>query len=62
MDMEAAATLPQSDNTDFDKLLNMDLKKIDNTLLAKLVEEVRADKNIIDTNDYNRFHNRHNRS
>lgn len=62
MDIKEIATLPRTDNTDFQKLLNVDLKKLDNPLLAKLVEEVRNEESIIDPTYYNRFHNRHNRS
>jgi hypothetical protein len=62
MDINETATLPETAKNDFQKLLNVDLKKLDNPLLAKLVEEVRIEESIIDTNYYNRFHNRHNRS
>jgi hypothetical protein len=62
MEIKEIATLPQTGNADFQKLLNVDLKKLDNPLLAKLVEEVRNEESIIDQTYYNRFHNRHNRS
>ena len=62
MKMNENATLPQNTNNDFQKLLSIDLNKLDNPLLSKLVEEVRNEESAIKSHDYNRFHNRHNRS
>ena len=62
MNLNETAALPKTSENDFQKLLNVDLKKLDHPLLAKLVEEVRIEEDRINMNDYNRFHNRHNRS
>lgn len=62
MKIQETVTVAQTDKNEFQKLLNVDITKLDNQLLAKLVEEVRNEDGIIDTTYYNRFHNRHNRS
>jgi hypothetical protein len=60
--IETTATLTEAPKKDFQQLLNVDFKKIDNPLLAKLIEEVRHEEALVEVSLYNRFHNRHNRS
>lgn len=53
-----ATTLPENE---FAKLRESPLSEIPSEILAKLIEEVRNEE-ILNTNAYDRFHNRHNRS
>lgn len=45
----------------FDKLREITPDKLPNSVLARLIEEVRNDEQVLSNNSYNRFHNRHNR-
>ncbi len=45
----------------FDKLREITPDKLPNKVLARLIEEVRNDEQVLSNNSYNRFHNRHNR-
>lgn len=45
----------------FDQLRETTPDKIPNSVLARLIDEVKNDEKILTNNSYNRFHNRHNR-
>ncbi len=45
----------------FEQLREVTPDKIPNAVLARLIDEVRNDEQVISNHAYNRFHNRHNR-
>lgn len=45
----------------FDRLRETSPDKLPNAVLARLIEEVRNDEQVLSNHSYNRFHNRHNR-
>ena len=45
----------------FEKLREATPDKIPNSVLLRLIEEVRNDEKVLTNHSYNRFHNRHNR-
>ncbi len=45
----------------FGRLREATPDKLPNALLARLIEEVRNDEQVLSNHSYNRFHNRHNR-
>lgn len=46
---------------DFNRLREVTPDKLPNALLARLIEEVSNDEQVLSNHSYNRFHNRHNR-
>lgn len=45
----------------FERLKEVTPDKLPNAVLARLIEEVRNDEQILSNHSYNRFHHRHNR-
>ena len=60
---ETKETVKSSENRlfNFDQLREVTPDKIPNAVLARLIDEVRNDEQVLTNHAYNRFHNRHNR-
>lgn len=61
--IETKRTVKSSENRlfNFDQLREVTPDKIPSAVLARLIDEVRNDEQILTNHAYNRFHNRHNR-
>lgn len=51
----------ENNSNEFQELLDVDISRIDNSVVSRLIEEVRNENEPERPSFYNRFHNRHNR-